>query len=129
MLPSQVDDTLFASRVEVVCHGTCDALVLTFFEKQREAQSKEWTAGQRLKGDRKGRALAEWLSKDFILADGLGLADVVAGSVLGYVWGSFRENPWTTEYPGLATYSDRVEKRKSFEKTVPSPHTTKTKIL
>jgi len=41
---SEVDDRLFARKVEVLCDGICDALVLAFFEKQREAQSEEWTA-------------------------------------------------------------------------------------
>ena len=44
LLPSEVDDRLFARKVEVLCDGICDALVLAFFEKQRERQSEEWTA-------------------------------------------------------------------------------------
>ena len=46
MLPENVDDKLFAKKVEVVCDGMCDALVLAFFEKLRESdkQSEPWKA-------------------------------------------------------------------------------------
>ncbi len=35
MLSEDVDERLFAKKVEVVADGMCDALVLRFFEKQR----------------------------------------------------------------------------------------------
>lgn len=43
---TEMDDRLFAKKVEVVCDGICDALVLAFFEKQREPekQSQPWMA-------------------------------------------------------------------------------------
>lgn len=41
---SEIDERLFAKKVEVVCDGICDALVLAFFEKQREHQSEPWKA-------------------------------------------------------------------------------------
>lgn len=41
---SEIDDRLFAKKVEVLCDGICDALVLAFFEKQREKPSEEWRA-------------------------------------------------------------------------------------
>lgn len=46
LLPSSADDKLFAKKVEVVCDGVCDALVLALFEKKREAanQSAPWEA-------------------------------------------------------------------------------------
>jgi glutathione S-transferase len=46
MLPQDVDERLFAKKVEVVADGMCDAMVLAFFEKQRDQdkQSKPWTA-------------------------------------------------------------------------------------
>jgi len=47
LLPSSehLDDRLFVKQVEVVVDGICDALVLSFFEKQRDEdkQSKPWT--------------------------------------------------------------------------------------
>lgn len=46
MLSEDIDERLFAKKVEVVADGMCDALILLFFEKQRagEAQSPEWKA-------------------------------------------------------------------------------------
>lgn len=44
LMPESLDDRLLAKKVEVICDGICDALVLAFFEKQREAdkQSQPW---------------------------------------------------------------------------------------
>lgn len=46
LLPSldQIDDRLLVKQIEVVADGICDALVLAFFEKQRDEgkQSKPW---------------------------------------------------------------------------------------
>ena len=47
LLPSteHIDDRLFVKQVEVVVDGICDALVLAFFEGQRDEdkRSKPWT--------------------------------------------------------------------------------------
>lgn len=47
LLPSieDADDRLLVKKIEVVVDGICDALVLSFFEKQRDEdkQSKPWT--------------------------------------------------------------------------------------
>jgi glutathione S-transferase len=47
LLPSMkdADDRLLVKQIEVVVDGICDALVLSFFEKQRDEdkQSKPWT--------------------------------------------------------------------------------------
>lgn len=44
LMPSSLDDKLFAKKVEVICDGICDALVLAFFERMREEdkQSEPW---------------------------------------------------------------------------------------
>lgn len=44
LLPDNLDDKLFAKKVEVICDGMADALVLCFFEKQRDEdkQSQPW---------------------------------------------------------------------------------------
>jgi len=94
MLSSDIDERLFAKKVEVVADGMCDALVLLFFEKQRlkDAQSEEWKARQMRKVDGGFKALAEWVGKkEFIAGGKFGLADVDAGSVCGYVDVRFSE--------------------------------------
>lgn len=42
MFGKGVDERLRAMKAEVVVDGVCDALVLLFFEKQREVQSEAW---------------------------------------------------------------------------------------
>jgi glutathione S-transferase len=46
VLSRDIDERLFAKKVEVVADGMCDGLVLPFFEKQRAeaAQSAECKA-------------------------------------------------------------------------------------
>ncbi|KAK5012071.1 hypothetical protein LTR60_004459, partial [Cryomyces antarcticus] len=122
MLPDDVDGRLFARQVEVVADGMCDALVLLFFEKQREAgkQSPEWQARQMRKVDGGMRALAEWAgTKEYMVGDRLGLADVATGSVCGYIDVRFPEYPWRERHPDLAKYVDGLAQRQSFKDTVP----------
>lgn len=46
LLPTGIEEMLFARKVEVVADGVCDALVLAFFENMRETekQSEPWKA-------------------------------------------------------------------------------------
>lgn len=122
VLSVDIDERLFAKKVEVVVDGMCDALVLLFFEKQRpkDAQSEEWKARQMRKVDGGFKALAGWVGKkEFIAGGEFGLADIVAGSVCGYVDVRFSEYPWRERYPDLAKYADKLGKRQSFMDTVP----------
>jgi glutathione S-transferase len=100
------------------------------FEKQREVPSQEWTARQLRKVHGGLAALNRWVGKkDFIIGDELSLADVAAGSVLGYMKVRFPTQDWQTEYPELKRYSDGLEERKSFKETVPVPQTIDDKIV
>ena len=44
LMPEGLDDRLFAKKIEVICDGICDALVLAFFERMRDPdkQSQAW---------------------------------------------------------------------------------------
>ena len=46
LMPDSLDDKLFAKKVEVICDGICDALVLAFFEnlRDKDKQSDPWKA-------------------------------------------------------------------------------------
>ncbi|KAF6226182.1 hypothetical protein HO133_009048 [Letharia lupina] len=133
LLPrNDVDGALFAKQVEVVADGICDALVLLFFEKQKEdgKRSEEWMARQRRKVDGGLKALAAWIGdKKFFVNDTFGLADIAAGSVLGYLKVRFPEHSWRETYPHLARYSEDLEERQSFKDTVPRPQTISDKIV
>ena len=43
LLPSDIDDRLFAKQVEALTDAVCDSLVLVRFENAREQPSKAWT--------------------------------------------------------------------------------------
>jgi len=130
LTPNTKEGELFAKKVQVIADGVCDACVLLFFEKQRSSPSQEWMTRQRRKVDGGLQQLAQWVGgKDFLVDDRLTLADVAAGSVLGYLRVRFAEHPWQEKYPDLKRYSDRLESRDSFHKTVPTPQTISDKIV
>ena len=134
LLPkNDIDSVLFAKQVEVVADGICDALVLLFFEKQREEgkRSEEWMARQQRKVDGGLKALAGWIGdeKKYFVNDAFGLADIAAGAVLGYLKVRFPEHPWRERFPHLARYSDDLEKRQSFKDTVPAPQKISDKVV
>ncbi|CZT04529.1 uncharacterized protein RCO7_10440 [Rhynchosporium graminicola] len=131
MLSSDIDERLFAKKVEVMVDGMCDALVLLFFEKQREkGQSGEWKARQMRKVDGGFKALANWVGKkEFVVSEKFGLADVAVGSICGYVDVRFSEYPWRTTYPDLGKYIDGLNERQSFKDTVPFAQTISDKIV
>ena len=122
MLPDEIDDRLFARKVEVVADGVCDACVLMFWERHRaEAdQSKPWVARQMRKVEGGLKALADWTGdREFVVGDRFGLADIATGTVVKYLDVRFPELPWRAWHPGLAAFSDRMERRESFAGTVP----------
>ena len=133
LLPKDdVDGCLFAKQIEVVADGICDALVLLFFEKQREdgKRSEEWIARQQRKVDGGLKALADWIGgKRFFVDNAFGLADIAAGSVLGYLKVRFPEHPWRETYPQLARYSEDLEQRQSFKDTIPTPQKISDKVV
>ena len=122
MLPAGVDGILAARKLEVLCDGVCDALVLTFFERMRgDGASPEWTARQRRKIDGGVKEMARLVGKgEWAVGDRFSLGDIAAGTLVGYMGVRFPELPWRTQYPDLAALSDRLEQRPSFENSVPS---------
>ena len=132
LLPPDPDGILAARRVEVVCDGVCDALVLLFWERNRapEQRSAEWMARQQRKVDGGVRAVAEWAgTRDWVVGDRFGLADIAAGCMCGYLDVRFPEYPWRTTHPDLAALSDRLGRRPSFASTVPSPQRISDKVV
>ena len=120
LLPQDPVAALAARQVEVICDGVCDATVLLFFERRREAPSAPWMARQRRKVDGGIAALARLLESGAI-GQGFGLAEICTGTVLRYLAVRFAEHPWREEYPALAALSDRLEARPSFAATTPVP--------
>lgn len=132
LLPDGIDDRLAARQVEVICDGICDATVLTFFERQRPDPSAPWIARQRRKVDGGLRALATLAGRraeGWLVGSRFGLADIAAGTVLGYLAVRFTEHPWRAEHPALAALSARLEARPSFRDTVPVPQTIREQVV
>ncbi len=131
MLPANVDGILAARRLEVLCDGVCDALVLTFFERMRgEGASPEWTARQRRKIDGGVKEMARLVGKgDWAVGNRFSLGDIAAGTMVGYMTVRFPELPWRTQYPDLAALSDRLEQRPSFKNSVPYAQKISDKIV
>ncbi len=132
MLPPDADGILAARRLEVLCDGVCDAVVLTFFERMRptEQQSKEWLARQRRKIDGGVREMARLIAdRTFAVGNKFGLGDIAVGTALGYLSLRFAEFDWRSQYPNLAAYSANLERRPSFASTVPVPQSISDKVV
>ena len=129
LLPDTPDEILAARQIEVIADGICDAVVLLFFERMREAPSAEWTARQRRKVEGGVRALAclalagQAGGGGFLVGGRFGLADIAAGTALRYLAVRYAEFDWALRYPALATMSAVLEARPSFAATNPVPQT------
>lgn len=126
LLPDDVEGVLTARQVEVIADGVCDAVVLLFFERRRDAPSAPWMERQRRKvegGVRALAALAEKAGEGFLVGHRFGLADIAAGTVLRYLAVRYPEFDWAGQFPALAAMSKRLEARPSFQATTPVPQT------
>ncbi len=132
LLPDDIDGKLAARRVEVLCDGVCDAFVLLFWERHRKAEhrSEPWMARQQRKIDGGLAAVARIAGdRDFVIGDRFGLADIVAGTVLGYLSVRWPDYSWRDRHPNLAVLSDRLEQRPSFRNSVPYPQTISDQVV
>lgn len=131
LLPADVDGKIAARRLEVLCDGVCDAVVLTFFERMRsDRASPEWLERQRRKIEGGVREMARLLDmRSFAVGDAFSLGDIAAGTALGYLLVRFPEFDWRAPYPNLAAFSARLEARPSFAATVPVPQKITDKVV
>ena len=131
LLPADVDGILAARKLEVLCDGVCDAVVLSLFERMRKEQaSPEWLSRQRRKIEGGMREIARLVGKrDWAVGDRFSLGDMAAGTACGYVGLRFSEFDWRNLYPDLAAYSDRMEQRPSFRMTTPSAQAITEKVV
>lgn len=122
LLPADPDDRLTAKRLEVLCDGICDALVLMFFERMRpeDQQSHEWLARQRRKVDGGLAEIARLVAdREYAVGDRFSLGDIAAATVVGYISVRWPDMPWRENHPNLAVFSDRMEQRPSLATTRP----------
>ncbi|MBU2533819.1 MAG: glutathione S-transferase N-terminal domain-containing protein [Alphaproteobacteria bacterium] len=132
LVPQNDDDWLLAKRLEVLGDGVCDAFVLTFFERMREAsrRSAEWLARQRRKIDGGLREMERRIGdRAFFVGDGFTLGDIAAATAFGYLCVRWSEIDWRSAYPNLAAHSERMEARPSFQNSRPVPQKISDKVV
>jgi glutathione S-transferase len=132
LLSANIDERVAARRLEVLCDGVCDAVVLTFFERRRAlgCQSSEWLARQRRKIEGGVQEMARLVGdRQWAVGGRLGLGDIAVGTALGYLAVRFAEFDWRSLYPALAAFRDRLEERPSFATSRPVPQTIRDPVV
>ena len=131
LVPADIDGWLAARKLEVLCDGVCDAVVLSLFEKMRPGGgSPEWLARQRRKIEGGVAGMAKIVgARAWAVGKRFGLGDIAVGTALGYISVRFQEMPWRTLHSNLALFSDRIEQRPSFRDTVPYAQTITDKVV
>ncbi len=124
--PADDDGVLAHQRMDALATGVCDAFLLVFFEKMRPEgmRSQPWMDRQ-LRKVHGGLAEIARVVGDaaYAVRGTFGIADISAGSVLGYLDVRFPELGWRRTHPNLARYLDGLMLRPSFAATVPYPQT------
>ena len=132
LMPRDVPGLLAHRRLEVLCDGICDAVVLTVIEGSRpEAlRSPVWVERQRRKVERALAELARLVdpSTEFACGDGFGLADIAVGCALGYLDVRLADIDWRHGHPQLTALFQRLGERESFASTAPSPQTLRDRV-
>ena len=126
LLPADDDGILAHKRMDALATGVCDAFLLVFFERMRpEAhRSQAWTDRQMRKVHGGLAEIARVVGdQTYAVRDSFGIADISAGSTLGYLDVRFPELGWRTTHPNLSRYMDGLMQRPSFQDTVPYPQT------
>ncbi|WP_280951393.1 glutathione S-transferase C-terminal domain-containing protein, partial [Methylobacterium radiotolerans] len=120
LLPPDPDGVLAARRYEVLCDGICDAVVLTFFERQRDeaGRSAPWLARQRRKIEGGLAEIARLLGdRDWTVGDRFTLGDIAAGTVAGYLSSAVRRaraesaSSINKQHNTTEQYTDRTQRK------------------
>lgn len=124
LIPEAFKDRIQVKRWEALGDGVADATVLIshdYRKPEARRESPEWYEKQRRKIERGLAAMAKDLGeREFCHGGRFSLADIAAGYALGYLDQVLREIDWRTPYPSLKRLADRLARRDSFRKTLPS---------
>lgn len=130
LLPADDDGILEAKRYAVLADGMCDALLLVFFERQREHPSQPWIDRQLRKVQGGLAAVAEGIGDNsYAVRNAFGLADIAVGSLLGWMSVRIPDITWRVTHPNLGAYYDRLMERPAFRDTVPYPQTIRDAVV
>ena len=131
LLPKDISGHLAARKLEVLCDGICDAVVLSLLEKTREGgASPPWLARQRRKIE---GGLAEMdrlvAGRQWAVGDTFTRGDIAVGTATAYVSLRFADLAWRDLHPELAQFSDRLALRESFKATLPVAQTISERVM
>lgn len=122
LIPSDAKSRMMVRGVEALADGITDAAVAIFLERKRaeDKQDLDWIALQEKALYRGLAALSEALGdKALYLGLTLTLADIAAGSMLGYLDLRFPQINWREMHPNLAELAGKLGERASFKDTIP----------
>jgi glutathione S-transferase len=122
MIPSSGRERIIVKRWEALADGIADAAAEAMLESRRPdgERSPSWIARQRGKVTAGLQAMAHDLGGNtWCHGNGLSLADIAAGSALGYVGFRHPDIDWRSQHENLARLHDRLLQRPSFAATVP----------
>jgi glutathione S-transferase len=122
LIPEDARPRMMVKRWEALADGLADAAVLMVMEGRRPARerSEAYLTRQKAKVDRALDQIAHDLGdRSYCFGEAFTLADAAVGAALFYLDLRFPERDWRGELPGLQKLAERLEKRKSFEDSVP----------
>ena len=131
LVPKDIDGHLAARKLEVLCDGVCDAVVLSLFEKMRaDGGSPEWLARQRRKIEGGMAEMARLVGqRQWAVGESFSLGDIAVGTAAGYVSLRYPDLAWRTLHPDLAVSCERLVQRKSFTDSMPVAQTISDKVV
>jgi glutathione S-transferase len=122
LLPAPNRERITIKRWEALADGILDAAVMVVLESKRPESVRDTVsiARQRTKIDSGLRAIAEDLGDHtWCHGNGLTLADIATGVLLGYLDFRMPDLDWRTLYPGLERLQEKMSQRPSFAETIP----------
>ena len=130
-MPKDINGHLAARKLEVLCDGVCDAVVLSLFEKMRAGGgSPEWLARQRRKIEGGMAEMARLVGqRQWAVGEGFSLGDIAVGTAAGYVSLRYQDLPWRALHPYLAVFTDGLAQRQSFKDSMPVAQTITDKVV
>lgn len=121
LVPADAEDRIAVKKWEALADGISDAAATIFLERKRpEAQqSPDWIARQYRKIENGLATMNTSVQGPFCMGTVFTLADIAAGSCLGYLDLRFPELQWQQGFPALAALWEKLQTRESFRQTVP----------
>lgn len=122
LIPQEPRQRIVVRRWEALADGISDAAGAVFVERKRapDKQDDDWVTRQMGKVLRGLESMAADLGdKPWCWDDTFSLADIAAGCTLGYLDFRFPELGWRESHPNLAILATKLERRPSFQSSVP----------